>query len=150
MEEWRKIPGYEVYEVSNLGNVRRDGRVIVSTISKGYRMITTSVNRIKKKIKIARAVCLAFHPPVEGKTTVDHINRDKLDDRAENLKWADHTEQIINQTKPLPRSGHRNIYLVYNKYNVAISRYHIRYDESFKTLTEAIQARDKFLQNINT
>ena len=150
MEEWRKIPGYEVYEVSSLGNVRRDGRVLVPTITRGYRMISTSVNGIIKRIKIARAVCLAFHPTIEGKITVDHINRNRLDDRVDNLKWADCTEQIINQTQPLPRSGHRHIYLAYNKYRVAISRYYIKYEETFNTLPEAIEARDNFLQNINT
>lgn len=148
MEEWRKIPGYEIYEVSSLGNVRRDGRVLVPTMTNGYRMISTSVNGISKRVRIARAVCLAFHPTVEGKITVDHINRNRLDDRVDNLRWADSTEQNINQTKPLSRSGHRHIYLKNHKYLVAISRYYIRYEESFKTLPEAIQARDNYLQTI--
>lgn len=146
------MPGYEVYEVSNLGNVRRDGRVLVPALTKvhGYRVFKVS-KPFRQMLRVGRCVCLAFHPLVEGKTTVDHINRERTDDRLENLRWADHTEQVINQDRPVGVSGHRNIYNDCGSYIVRFYRHNRQvYYQRFKTLSEAIEARDNFLQNINT
>lgn len=154
MEEWRKIPGYESYEVSSLGNVRRDGRVLKPTIHKstGYRRFTYRSTGNQITLRVGRCVCLAFHPPIVGKATVDHINRIRTDDRVENLRWADRSEQIINQDRVLNESGEKNI----NKtrcgsYQIRIKRgMQTIYYKLVKTLPEAIEARDNFLQNINT
>jgi hypothetical protein len=153
MEEWRKIPGYEIYEVSSLGNVRRyGGKGMNPMINKktGYRVFKVS-KPTRQMLRVGRCVCLAFLPLVEGKTTVDHINRERADDRLENLKWADSSEQIINQDRPLGVSGHRNIYNNCGSYQVRLYRHNRQvYYQRFKTLPEAIEARDNFLQNINT
>jgi hypothetical protein len=45
----------------------------------------------------ARLIAHCFIPNIEGKPTVDHINRDRADDRVDNLRWATHTEQNVNQ-----------------------------------------------------
>lgn len=45
----------------------------------------------------ARAVCwLAYGPPPPGKPVADHINRNRLDDRPENLRWASYSENNRN------------------------------------------------------
>lgn len=47
---------------------------------------------------LARLVCTMFHgPPASARITVDHINRDCLDDRADNLRWATKSEQAQNR-----------------------------------------------------
>lgn len=52
-----------------------------------------------KRYYAARVVCIAFHGPPPDGCTVDHINRNRADNRAENLKWATPSEQRLNQDR---------------------------------------------------
>lgn len=53
-----------------------------------------------------RVVAIAFHGlPPEGKTQVDHINKDKYDNRAFNLRWVDAEENSANRGKAQPGSN---------------------------------------------
>lgn len=48
-------------------------------------------------MKVHRLVADAFIPNPDNKATVDHINRNKIDNRVENLRWATMLEQSINK-----------------------------------------------------
>jgi hypothetical protein len=77
------------------GRIRRSNGEIIDRGSKtGYRYI-----RIRGVyVSVHYLVCLAFHgpPPMEGMTP-DHINNDKNDDSADNLRWATDIEQAENR-----------------------------------------------------
>ena len=81
---------------------------------------------------------------------MDHINRIKTDNRVENLRWSDPTEQCINRRFPKGVTGQENISLTkYNKFRVVLSRYNEKiFDECFDSLEEAIFMRDSFLDSI--
>jgi hypothetical protein len=57
------------------------------------------------KIYVHRAVALAYHENPEGYDYVDHIDRNKLNNNADNLRWCTATMNSLNRTfnNALPR-----------------------------------------------
>ena len=100
-EIWRTVISdgepYEGFEVSNLGrikslNYRRTGKPKLMTPSDdgcGYLVVHLRKNGESKMCKVHRLVAEAFIPNPENKPTVDHIDRNKLNNFVGNLRWAD-------------------------------------------------------------
>lgn len=105
-EIWKNIDGYEgLYKISNLGRVsttKRKGtnQEVISQHDDmhGYLQVQLFKDGVGKRFKIHRLIAKAFIPNHENKPTVDHINRNRRDNRIENLRWATHKEQRSNQT----------------------------------------------------
>jgi hypothetical protein len=100
MEEvWKQIPGYEKYSVSNMGKVKGPRKTLIAFISNcGYEIISFSVKPGNVKKSVHRLVADAFVENPDNKDVVDHINRIKTDNRAENLRWVTHSENNLNTT----------------------------------------------------
>lgn len=98
-EIWKDIEDTLNYEVSNLGNVRnkKTGRILKPGAygATGYKQVNISIvseGGKSRKRYIHRLVAQAFVENPDKKREVDHINGNKLDNRAENLEWVTSSE----------------------------------------------------------
>ena len=97
-EEWRPIPGYERYEASDLGNVRRArddrGRFIGRILDPhrgrtGHLKVSVYGERGQWRTGVHRLVCLAFHGPAPmADSVVCHNDGNPENNRPENLRWG--------------------------------------------------------------
>jgi hypothetical protein len=114
MEIWAKIKGFDDYEVSNLGRIRSLDRFVKN--GNGYRIVhgkilklfidkdgyqTVSLHKKTKNCnkKCHRLVAEAFLSNPENKPQINHINCTKTDNRASNLEWVTHSENILHSYK---------------------------------------------------
>ena len=67
------------------------------TVSRGYKAIRLKINGERKSLLIHRIIALAFHPNPNGMPEVDHINRDKTDNRPCNLRWVNSSTNNSNR-----------------------------------------------------
>lgn len=111
MTRWLPVPGYEgVYEVSEQGEIRRYGKERRTTVDKkGYVRITLSKNGKVRNFLVSALVCKAFHGPRPEGCEAAHIDGDQKNNRADNLCWKTHAENIADKflhgTNP---AGERN------------------------------------------
>lgn len=96
MEKYIKIIGFDLYEVSNLGNVRncKTGKILKPCVFKnsGYLYLDLCINGVKHRRLIHRIVMESFIGNIEFKQQVNHINGIKTDNRIENLEWCTRSE----------------------------------------------------------
>lgn len=93
---WQKVEGYESYSVSTDGSVRNDdtGELKTPTLnnSTGYLAVDLYSNGKRSKKQVHRLVAEAFIPNDDSKPTVDHIDGDRTNNSADNLRWATYSE----------------------------------------------------------
>ena len=120
-EQWKTINGFENYQISNLGRLKRlehwtekpNGKYkvmtkhhysekIKSTFKSGiqkryyYTCIYDSTGK-KKNVLVHRLVAEAFVDNPRGLNEVDHIDRNPENNRADNLRWVTHVENQRNR-----------------------------------------------------
>jgi hypothetical protein len=114
-EEWRTVPGWDLYEVSNLGNLRGKKRKIRNNKGYyvrgerelhpvndkyGYKTFKFKQGGNVKDLKIHRVVAMAFIPNPENKPCINHIDNNPGNNCVENLEWCtmqENTDWMIVQ-----------------------------------------------------
>lgn len=111
IEVWKPIPKYEgLYEVSNLGRVKSlkrkywngrafillEDRFIKENINSGYKGFNLC-NGNRKYVRTHRIIAETFG--LDCSKLIDHINGNKLDNRLENLRSCNKSENGINSQK---------------------------------------------------
>lgn len=103
-EIWKKIEGFDKYEVSNFGNVRhiKNGNLKIQYNLFGYAQVLIYKNGKAKSIRVNRAVMKAFRP-IENceEMEVNHKNYNRGDNRIENLEWTTRKENCKHRNNHL-------------------------------------------------
>jgi hypothetical protein len=95
--EWRAIPGFEDYMVSEDGRIRnKNGLVMKTRVDRlGYERINLQKDKKKHTIKVHWAVLSAFQPHNDTKNlTVDHIDGNRRNNHVSNLRWLSLGENL--------------------------------------------------------
>lgn len=97
----KDIPGYEgIYTVTDTGRIFRhfkSGDIKekrLSQTSKGYLSVVLSKDGVGKYAYVHRVVAEVFIANTEGHTTVDHVDENKTNNNANNLRWCTHAQNI--------------------------------------------------------
>lgn len=108
-EEWKPIVGWErQYEVSTYGRVRSIDRIIIrkggtrmffkgklllsAVDNSGQIMVKLSYAGFNKSIKVSRLVAITFILNPDNKRDVHHKDRNKTNNRVDNLEWLTREE----------------------------------------------------------
>lgn len=114
-EEWRTVPGWDLYEISNMGRLKGKDRIIKNNGGEylrkarllklvpdrlGYLTFHLKQGNKKKSAKIHRLVAMAFIPNPDNKPCVNHIDNNPSNNRVDNLEWCtmqENTDWMIKQ-----------------------------------------------------
>lgn len=101
-EEWRSLENYDGYLFSSLGRIisfkKRTPKLLSPYIAetRGRKYASSHFGKIHRRKSIHRLIALAFIPNPKNLPEVDHINNDGTDNRACNLRWCTHKENMNN------------------------------------------------------
>lgn len=112
---WRELR--KKYAVSSQGrvasytdNVEKDGKLLNGSLTTGYRSLNLHRPNSKGTIYIHREIAKLFVKKSSTKNKyVVHVNHNKLDNRAANLKWASQEEVANHQQKSPAKIAYKKV-----------------------------------------
>ena len=110
-EVWKKVSGFECYEVSNLGrliSLKFNKRTILKGgyNRKGYKMYNLRSKDGKTYYKtIHRLVAIAFIDNINNLDFVNHIDKDKNNNNVNNLEWCNSRENNTHMKMSIKKTS---------------------------------------------
>lgn len=98
------------YEVSSEGKVfnKKTGKELKGTFARNeYHSVQLTIGGKPKTFMVHRLVAEAFCENLNNYTIVDHIDRNKLNNNASNLRWVDGSTNARNADKPKTKYIHK-------------------------------------------
>ena len=92
------FPNYEIYEDGTIQNIKSLRMMNFDKDKNGYYKVKLYNDGKCKLFTIHRLLALHFIPKIKGKDLVDHINRNREDNRLENLRWVNNSENCSNRS----------------------------------------------------
>ena len=95
LKELERFPGYAVSDEGYLFNTRKNRKVDGSVKRTGYVEVFMRDGTGKKKTYLLhRLIASTFCEKKDGETEVNHIDGDKTNNRADNLEWVEHGDNL--------------------------------------------------------
>lgn len=94
---WKTVPSYPFLEVSDTGRVRKiknKKEYIGAMHPSGYKFIHAGHESSTYRLAVHRLICEAFHGVSD--LTVDHKDRNKLNNSEDNLQWLSASDNASN------------------------------------------------------
>ena len=148
----------EYYNIDKNKLVKTNG-----SLNQGYRSITLKINGKHKLLLIHRLIAEAFILNENNLPCVDHINRNRSDNRVDNLRWVTKKQNADNQrsvdvsieTFGIRRCDHpkeysasyrsKTVFLEAIKPSGSKTKYHFRsIDDSVYKILKPLSRRDRF------
>ena len=101
IEHFLNISGYDNYQVSNFGRIRNctTGKILKpSDDCRGYLKVNLYKDGKRKTHKIHILVANEFIEKPDSKTCIDHIDRNRLNNLVENLRYVSLSENSRNRS----------------------------------------------------
>ena len=161
---FKPIPNFEDYLIDRNGNIYSlKTRKFLKSYDQGYLSVSLYKDKKIKKNYLHRLLGITFIPNPNNLPCIDHIDRDRKNNKLDNLRWVNHLENRKNSGKNFNNKlGHKHICLeLYKLKNGNMSgRYRIKivtenitlnksYDISKYSLSEVIQKRNEILTTLN-
>lgn len=94
-EVWKDIVGFEQYQISSLGRVKKNTKIMSPWILRqGYLQVGLTRNKVRYKLLVHRLVAEAFICNEGDKDFVNHKNLDKSCNYVSNLEWVTKHENV--------------------------------------------------------
>jgi len=152
------IEGYEGrYCISNYGRVwshQRGGKLLTpGRAGTGYLTVSLWIDSNKKTHTVHSLVGNAFVGTRERGMSFDHIDRNRQNNEASNIRLATKAEQMLNQKIRCDNKvGEKNIHISKRYYGIDFRRNGIRYQKNLRldkfSLADAVKVRDKILADL--
>jgi hypothetical protein len=154
-EIFKVISNCEKYAISNLGRVKniKTNKILKCFLSnKGYQIVSLYTNnKIKKSFNIHILMGKTFLHKENENLEIDHIDRNKLNNNLENLRYVSHSENQKNRgfwVRKKNKLGEHHISYHNGYYRVLMNHSKLKFCCYFKELKDAINRRNLLLNNI--
>ena len=100
--KWKTIKGFENYEISNTGLIRKGEQILSPFNNSGYLRIQLINGDKKEKILMHRLVANAFIPNDNEDLQINHKDLDKKNNNVDNLEWVTGSENVNHAIENIP------------------------------------------------
>lgn len=165
MEEiWKEVKNYEMYQVSNFGNVKsmerqswngksfytQPERILKPSSDGVYLKVSLCKNNKSKSIRVHQLVAQEFlnKPNIVGRIEVDHIDGNKFNNNLYNLQYLSQRDNTIKGIKRKKTSRYTGV--IWHKYhNKWVSSYTIEGVTKYKYFTDELEAAEYYNKKIS-
>lgn len=134
---WKVIKGFPLYEITENGIIRNrnTGQIRKQYLNKdGYYTVGLSDGSQIKTVQVHRLVAKTYLECPPDAIEVDHIDKNRMNNCIENLRWVTHNENMKNQS---------------NSFGAIKAVQNIETQEIFHSITEAANKYHIAKQNIS-